>query len=862
MKKAWKTSSWLSIGVIFVTFANFGGLLPTIEKPIIIQDWFVIGPFSAGSREGFVDPLMEWGGMENIQPIEGQEHMSWMATNGVVKWAKVQAKDGRVTYEYPNVDWDAITDQWGFAGTINNGFAYGEFQSDQPRRVLVSAQGAGSILLNGQSYLSDIYGHGYVLSPAVLKAGVNRVLIRSGRGAGALTFTLQFLPAETPVMVNARDILPPDLIEGEKAEGWAGVPLINTTPETIEDAVLTFGDDDVFQAISVNVPPLPPLSVIKLPIWVKTIRPVRLEEAENQILKVPVSVRAHGETHEVDADVRVRKAGQSYHITFRSDTDESVQKYAVLPPEHYDPAKEYALILSLHGAGVDADGLVDAYQPKDWAYVVAATNTRPFGFDWQDWGRLNVLQTLKDVKSRFKIDEDRVYLTGHSMGGHGTWHVGFTHPDLFAAIAPSAGWTSFAYYVPFTMRKGLLYAPPTLHTIWEKSLREESTLLFAENASNISVFAIEGGKDDDVPPFHPRWVIATLRDLGIEAIYHEEPGMSHWWDDPKTPGTDCVDLAELMQFFQWKKRNPLPHRVVFRTTNLGTLHRLYWVQIDEMEIPYEDTHIEARILDNGEVDVTTQNVEQFTLHLSRLLPPGITRFRINGQTIATPIDDSGSISFHRENGGFQLGSRSGAGFRKTPSLFGPIKQAYFTPFIFVYGTAGTPVETDLNRNMAVLDAQIWWWRANGFVRVISDSDVTDEIIQKYNLILYGNSQTNAILAKIQDRLPIWVTPQGVSVGEQMVWGVDLAARFLYPNPLNPQKFVVVIAGTSTKGMRLAGLSGMFYSGAGLPDFIVYGEEVKTRAWGGFLAAGFFDNSWQVSSDPRLTYFRPQHRTLH
>jgi len=857
MKKVWKLVMLLGVAGFFAASTIPAGILPTIEKPITVENWLVIGPFSAGSREGFVDPLLEWGGMENIQPKEGQEHMSWMADNGVVKWAKVQAKDGKVTYEYPNVDWDAITDQWGFAGTLNNGFAYGEFQNDQPRRVLVSAQGAGSILLNGQPYLADIYGHGYVLSPAILKEGLNRVLVRSGRGINALTFSLQFLPAEAPVMVNAKDTLSPDLVEGENREGWAAVPLINTTSETIRDAVLTFGDDDVFQAVSIPVPSLPPLSVVKLPIWVKTRRPARLEEAENQILKVPVSVKSQGVTNEVDVEVRVRKAGQSYHLTFLSDTDESVQKYAILPPKNFDPEKKYALILSLHGAGVDADGQVDAYQPKDWAYVVAATNTRPFGFDWQDWGRLNLLQTLNDVKNRFKIDEDRVYLTGHSMGGHGTWHIGFTHPDLFAAIAPSAGWTSFAYYVPFTLRKGLLYAPPALHAIWEKSIREENPLLFAENASNIPVFAIEGGKDDDVPPFHPRWLIATLRDLGIEAIYREVPGMGHWWDDPKTPETDCVDLAELMQFFQWKKRNPLPRRVVFRTTNLATLHRLYWVQIDEMEIPYEDTRIEARILDNGEVSVTTQNVEQFTLHLSRLVPPGVTRFRINGQAVSLPFDGSSFTTFHKANGIFQPGASIHTGFRKTPALFGPIKQAYFTPFIFVYGTAGTPEETDINRSMAVLDAQIWWWRANGFVRVIPDSEATDEIIRKYNLILYGNSQTNAVLAKIQDRLPIWVTPQGISVGEQMLWGDGLAARFLYPNPLNPQKFVVVIAGTSIKGMRLAGLSGMFYSGAGLPDFIVYDERVKTQAWGGFLAAGFFDNSWQISPDPRLTYFHPQ-----
>ena len=56
----------------------------------------------------------------------------------------------------------------------------------------------------------------------------------------------------------------------------------------------------------------------------------------------------------------------------------------MLPPKNYDSGKKYALILSLHGAGVEAYRQVDAYTKKDWAFVVAPTNRRPFGFDWQD----------------------------------------------------------------------------------------------------------------------------------------------------------------------------------------------------------------------------------------------------------------------------------------------------------------------------------------------------------------------------------------------------------------------------------------------------------------------------------------------
>src|SRR5207247_47069 len=69
-----------------------------------------------------------------------------------------------------------------------------------------------------------------------------------------------------------------------------------------------------------------------------------------------------------------------------------------------------------------------------------------FGFDWEDWGRLDALEVLAIAGKSLRTDPRRTYLTGHSMGGHGTWHLGATYPDRWAAIAPSAGWISFATY--------------------------------------------------------------------------------------------------------------------------------------------------------------------------------------------------------------------------------------------------------------------------------------------------------------------------------------------------------------------------------------------------------------------------------
>ncbi len=137
--------------------------------------------------------------------------------------------------------------------------------------------------------------------------------------------------------------------------------------------------------------------------------------------------------------------GDKYSQTFISNIDGSLQYYAVTPqtPAAQTPS---ALFLSVHGAGVEAIGQARAYKQKDWGTLVAATNRRPRGFNWEDWGRLDALEVLSIAKEKFKPDPQRIYLTGHSMGGHGTWFLGATYPDMWAAIAPCAGYPTLKGY--------------------------------------------------------------------------------------------------------------------------------------------------------------------------------------------------------------------------------------------------------------------------------------------------------------------------------------------------------------------------------------------------------------------------------
>jgi dienelactone hydrolase len=837
-------------------------LLPTIEEPIVIREWLAVGPFSRGMREGDIDYLTEHGGELGIKPHEGLEQTSMMAPSGLVKWMKVKGDEqGNARIIYSNINLKQLQEIYGPPGTMSVSYAYAEFESRGARRALVTAERIDTFRLNNKPWPGDIYGSGYVKIPVVLQDGRNKILVKLTRGE---QFTFKIIPAEAEVMVLTGEATAPDAVVGKLLKEWAGVSVVNTTTKTLKNIKLSLGDGQVFLKQEVSIAEMAPLSIRKVPIPIES-RAAIAEQGENNTISVPVMVSAEQSSHADQIKLRLKNQTQAYKTTFLSRIDGSVQYFAVLPPKNYDPSKTYALILSLHGAGVEASGQADAYRAKDWAFVVCPTNRKPFGFDWQDWGRLDCLEVLSEAKSQFPIDNNRIYLTGHSMGGHGTWHIGLHHPDLFAAIAPSAGWTSFQLYVPYFLRKSEIFGHPSLLAIRDMGLREERLLNFVENALNLPIYILQGGADDNVPPVHARFFSSALKKLGYKALYKEVEGMGHWWDNKETEGIDCVDADELLEFLKNQVRNPNPKHIIFKTTDIGLNNKNGWVEIDEPERLYDDSLINAEIKDRTIV-VKTENIAKFTLHLSsELISPGEINLRINGQGIKFSLSGEESLTLRKEGRQFQLRKSSkqklhqrpsGAkNINKSPAFSGPIKKAYFSPFILVYGTQGDSESTEINLHQARVEAQNWWWRGNGCVEIIPDIKVNSETLDRYNLILLGGPETNAVTARIRKDLPISIKNNRLVFNGLEIEKDDVAFQIIYPNPLNREKYVVVKGGTSPKGEELAGLFNVIYSGAGLPDFIVYGEAVKEKGWGAILAAGFFDMNWKFDSS--LAYLKKQ-----
>lgn len=119
-----------------------------------------------------------------------------------------------------------------------------------------------------------------------------------------------------------------------------------------------------------------------------------------------------------------------------------------LPNDYYSNRNDYPLILFLHGAGERGDDLelVKLHgipkivkQQSDFPFIAISPQC-PLDRWWVDPWLLEALNALlDDIVQKYRVDESRIYLTGLSMGGFGTWALAMAHPEKFAAIAPICG---------------------------------------------------------------------------------------------------------------------------------------------------------------------------------------------------------------------------------------------------------------------------------------------------------------------------------------------------------------------------------------------------------------------------------------
>ena len=228
-------------------------------------------------------------------------------------------------------------------------------------------------------------------------------------------------------------------------------------------------------------------------------------------------------------EIGVLRAAEPTQKAVRLDAQVHVSvDYLIYLPTDYEKKDSWPLLLFLHGAGERGDDLelVKKHGPpklieqgRAFPFVVVSPQCPKDG--WWSTKPLELVALLDEIVAKYKIDQDRIYLSGLSMGGFGTWMLAAYAPDRFAAIVPVCG---------------------------------GGEALMARRLTHLPVWAFHGAKDPVVPLRRSEEMVDALKKLNgdVKLTVYPEAGHDSW--------TAAFDNPELYEWLLQQKRKPMPEK--------------------------------------------------------------------------------------------------------------------------------------------------------------------------------------------------------------------------------------------------------------------------------------------------------------
>lgn len=515
---------------------------------------------------------------------------------------------------------------------------------------------------------------------------------------------------------------------------------------------------------------------------------------------------------------------------YLSRVDGSIQPYGLVLPKSYRPdSRSWRLDVVLHGRGTDELKFLAAQEPGVAGRSPAvpeepAIELHCFGRGNNGWrwaGETDVFEALEDVRSQYKIDPSRINLIGFSMGGHGAWHIGVHHPDLWASVTAGAGFSETKKYLE--SQEYDTKVPGYQEAAWK--LYDAAD--YALNLFNTEFIGYGGELDRQLAAATTMKEAADRAGVPMTLLVGPKTGHTYHPDS----------LRQIRQHMLRAELRSRPSAVKFITWTLR-YPRCFWVTIEGMERHYTPARVDAA-LKGGVLETTTSGVTALKLDP---LPVGTSSIRIDGQEAR--FLPGHPLRLRREEGRWEPVRGEDKARRKRPGSQGPIDDAFTSHFIAVPGT-GTPwdpaVQAYANRELERFRAD-WRYGFRGEVLVVTDKELRDPHVHHANLILFGDPGSNKVLARLVKRLPLKWTQGEIRLGKR-AWKPGTVPVLVFPNPLNPARYIVINSGHTWTREHLDGTNALLTPK--LPDWAMLrptGDPVEKRPE--VLAAGYFDERWE------------------
>ncbi|MDA7921401.1 prolyl oligopeptidase family serine peptidase [Verrucomicrobiales bacterium] len=527
---------------------------------------------------------------------------------------------------------------------------------------------------------------------------------------------------------------------------------------------------------------------------------------------------------------------------YESSIDESFQPYGLEVPENLDLSRSVPLLVWLHGRG---DKVTDLHFLKRCMAKSQALGgfvkdqqeciiLHPFGrqcIGWKHAGERDVFEAIEAVKRDYQIDDDRIALAGFSMGGAGAWHIGAHYPDQFCAVHAGAGFAETKEYNKLTPEN---YPAPYVQTLW----KVYDVPFYTRNLLNIPVLAYSGSVDKQKQAAD--LIERELKSIGHELRHVIGAEMGHKYNQ------ESVD--EIWEWLQdsWEKgRVKMPKKIQWETPTLR-YPGYQWLKLTGLQQHWSGAKAIAQWdSERHELTLDLENVSAFEAGGSAMGDLSNVSVIVNGQ-ILKASDPGFALDFltlKQEGDSWQWGEL--AGLRKRPGMQGPIDDAFMSHFVVV--PPDSEIKSPALARWVNFEREHFMSRWEALMRGKAVEYGADDLdsgdIEAANLILWGNSGSNAMIAEIIDRLPIEWNEKEFTFRGKTYLCEDYVPSFIFPNPLNPKRYVVINSGlTFREGHDKTNSQ----QNPKLPDWAVIGLDQlpDEESPGRIVDTGFFDESWK------------------
>ena len=517
--------------------------------------------------------------------------------------------------------------------------------------------------------------------------------------------------------------------------------------------------------------------------------------------RVQVPERLHYNTADLS---KMRGKGE---IAYRSEIDGTLQPMMIYIPPSYDSDKTWPLYIDLHGAGesylVSKIGDPNIFDEDALQIAVWGRGPRS-GFN--GLSEVDVLEAIDYVTKNWNIDENRIHLGGNSMGGGATFSLIARFPDKFAS---GRIWAGYNNDLPLG------------------------------NMKNVPLYLLHSDDDFLVPMSMSRNAMQRLSQMGAKVTWDKTHGDWH---------SIFSNTEANIRSLHWVKQQARTSTVydIHFTAMDGLSHGSWWVSILEWGPKRSYPSFKLSLGNDNTIYFNFDNIQAITLDInsSPVDQNKPLMIVLEGQplgTVQSPIPDK--LYIYRKNNEWNVDPHSPKLPTERLHVPGGATALYHgEPLMVVWGTQAGDEVNEKIRDLAQLaratpnpnwtdqyDRQMQYCLLPGK----PDTEVTEDDIIRYNLILIGTAAQNSIVDRLAKDLPVSLTNGKLAASDDLSWDfTDRGLGLLYYNPLNSKRLIYWLA-SNEKDFYRTGLPLLRNQGwaVGAEDFQLFNARENQRVAG-------------------------------